>query len=124
MASATVDAFVEGKQFWRLYLATATPWNFELLSLLDGVADSEENASQIDLQSIDYKSLVMWVDQQSTPRLWMRGPFMSLANRRRIWHVCEQLDSVYSGRCARFALSEQERRQRNIRRQQMGLPLD
>lgn len=116
LASPTVDALLGDKPFWKRYLSIHMPWSYELLLLLD-------DESQTSFQNVDFKSLVRWVDQESTPRLWMRGPFMSIANRRRIWHVCEQLESVYSGRAVRFPLTEMEKRQINQRRAHMGMPL-
>ncbi|KAL9468516.1 hypothetical protein ACSS6W_010210 [Trichoderma asperelloides] len=115
LASPTIDALVEDKPFWKQYLSIQMPWSFELLTLLD-------DESQRFFQNVDYKSLVRWVDQETTPRLWMRGPFMSIANRRRIWHVCEQMEPVYSGRLRRFPLSEEERRRSELMRARMGLP--
>lgn len=116
LASPTVDALLGDKPFWGQYLSIHMPWSYELLSLLD-------DESQTPFQNADFKSLVRWVDQESTPRHWMRGPFMSIANRRRIWHVCEQLKPVYSGRDARFPLTVFQKRRVNLRRAQMGMPL-
>ncbi|PON22192.1 hypothetical protein TGAM01_v208873 [Trichoderma gamsii] len=116
LASPTVDALLGDKPFWGQYLSIHMPWSYELLSLLD-------DESQTSFQNADFKSLVRWVDQESTPRHWMRGPFMSIANRRRIWHVCEQLKPVYSGRDARFPLTVFQKRRVNLRRARMGMPL-
>jgi hypothetical protein len=117
LASPTIDALLGDKGFWKQYLPIHMPWSYELLSILD------DDDSKTSLENADFKSLVRWVDQESTPRLWIRGPFISIANRRRIWHVCEQLKTVYSGREARFPLTEIEKRQINQRRAHMGLPL-
>ncbi|EHK45934.1 hypothetical protein TRIATDRAFT_299494 [Trichoderma atroviride IMI 206040] len=114
LASPTVDALLGDKPFWKQYLSVHMPWSYELLSIIDDESQTFQNA--------DFKSLVRWVDQESTPRQWMRGPFMSIANRRRIWHVCEQLKPVYSGRAARFPPTEAEKRRMNLRRAQMGMP--
>lgn len=117
LASPTIDALLGDKPFWKQYLPINMPWSFELLSLFD-------DESQTFFQKVDYKSLVRWVDQEATPRLFMRGPFMSIANRRRIWHVCEQIEAIYSGRQARISLTEAEMRRFNERRARMGtLPL-
>lgn len=115
LASPTVDALLGDKPFWKQYLSVHMPWSYELLSILDDKSQTFQNA--------DFKSLVRLVDQESTPRHWLRGPFMSIANRRRIWHVCEQLKTVYSGRVARFPLTEAEKRQINLRRAHMGMVL-
>ncbi|KAL6901479.1 hypothetical protein GGI43DRAFT_403137 [Trichoderma evansii] len=113
LASPAVDALLGDKPFWKQYLPIQMPWSFELISLFD-------DESQTLFQNVDYKSLVRWVDQEATPRLFMRGPLMSIANRRRIWHVCEQIEGVYSGR-AKFQLTEAEMRRMNERRVRMGM---
>ncbi|KAL7925725.1 hypothetical protein ACQKWADRAFT_282837 [Trichoderma austrokoningii] len=116
LASPTVDALLGDKPFWKQYLSIHMPWSYELLSVLDDKAPAFP-------QNADFKSLVYWVDRESTPRRWIRGPFMSVANRRRIWHVCEQLNTVYSGRAAGFPMTKTEVRQANQRRAAMGMPL-
>lgn len=115
LASPTVDALLGDKPFWKQYLSIHMPWSHELLSIVDDESQTFQNA--------DFKSLVRWVDQESTPRRWMRGPFMGIANRRRIWHVCEQLKTVYSGRVKRFPITESEKRRMNQWRAAMGRPL-
>ena len=46
-------------------------------------------------QDIDYKRVYFWLEQETTPRFAMEGPLLGIANRRRIWHACEQIADVY-----------------------------
>lgn len=72
-------------QFWKLFISWNMPWLWELEKIICDI-------QPIDL---DYKSLDFWLDAEITPRYGMTGPFMGLANRRRIWGACQQLASSY-----------------------------
>ncbi|KAK7059597.1 putative f-box domain protein [Favolaschia claudopus] len=75
------------RTFWETALEYCMPWFWELHALLcDG---------SIDFKPTDFKGLAWWVNQQTLPRDGLRGPFMGIANRRRIWDVCEQLADDY-----------------------------
>lgn len=78
--------------FWRAALSACTPWFWELHNLIRG--------GTLDLQTTEYKGLFLWVDNHTRPRKGLRGPFMGVANRRRIWGVCEQLAAEYRPRVA------------------------
>jgi hypothetical protein len=56
------------------------PW----LNLLWPLLGGEEQQSV----EPDYKRLYLWLDRVTTPNYGMDGPFLSLANRRRIRGVC------------------------------------
>ncbi|KAK4236390.1 hypothetical protein C8A03DRAFT_16969 [Achaetomium macrosporum] len=72
--------------FWKWFLKHDLPWVVELWPLLgEGLHHPE----------LDYKAVYMWLNQATTPRYGMGGPFMVLANRRRIWGACEQLAPHY-----------------------------
>ncbi|KAH6842295.1 hypothetical protein B0I37DRAFT_407388 [Chaetomium sp. MPI-CAGE-AT-0009] len=72
--------------FWKWFLKHDMPWMTELRLLLDNPRLAPEP---------NYKALYMWLIQVTTPRFGMDGPFMGLANRRRIWSVCEELAPRY-----------------------------
>lgn len=72
--------------FWIERIRSDMPWFFELQETLDN-PDA--------MQGKNYKGLFMWADKITTPKLWMSGPFMGLANRRRIWTPCQQLRNKY-----------------------------
>jgi len=73
-------------KFWKGRMKSLLPWFFELHELLK---DPEI------LRNQSAKALCIWADKVSTAKLGMTGPFLGLANRRRIWGVCEQLAGLY-----------------------------
>ncbi|RFU29309.1 hypothetical protein B7463_g7031, partial [Scytalidium lignicola] len=103
-ASVIIDSYFtdQGISFWRRYIEDNMPWNFEMLRLLDSAASDPVNqTTKMESHRMNYTKILLWIDEESTPRRWMRGPFMSMANRRRIWDVCEQLEELYWKQCAR-----------------------
>ncbi|KAL0256786.1 hypothetical protein SLS55_009183 [Diplodia seriata] len=58
------------------------------------------------VEDCDYRKLFLWLEQETRPRGWMDGPFLAVANRRRIWAVCEQLAERYHERLARRAAAD------------------
>ncbi|EKG10186.1 F-box domain-containing protein [Macrophomina phaseolina MS6] len=51
-------------------------------------------------ETTDYKGLFLWLEKYTKPRKGLEGPFMGIANRRRIWGVCEQYAALYAPRVA------------------------
>ncbi|KAL1632887.1 hypothetical protein SLS58_011280 [Diplodia intermedia] len=80
--------------FWKQLIRRSMPWFFELHELME---DSRL------VEDCDYRKLFLWLEQETRPRGWMDGPFLAVANRRRIWAVCEQLAERYHERLARRA---------------------
>ncbi len=72
--------------FWTRRFRQTMPWFSEALDVLDGAAD---------LRRTDLKRFYLWARSVSRPRRFVRGPFMAVANRRRIWGVCEQINARY-----------------------------
>ncbi|OJD31475.1 f-box domain protein [Diplodia corticola] len=62
---------------------------------------------QLMTEDVDYRKLFLWLDHATTPKHWMDGPFLAVANRRRIWGVCEQLADTYHARLARKVLADE-----------------
>lgn len=88
-ASWPVHALLrDNNQFWRQRLrASIFPWFFELRELLEqGQTLSQTNNAQ---------RIFHWADWSTRPRKWLTGPLMGVANRRRIWTVCEKLGEMY-----------------------------
>jgi hypothetical protein len=76
--------------FWRRMIRRELlPWFWELEVLLKTCLSPERN---------DAKDLYLWLDKVTTPMLGLGGPFMSIANRRRIWQVCDQIKKLYMER--------------------------
>ncbi|KAI5456951.1 hypothetical protein BGZ63DRAFT_408421 [Mariannaea sp. PMI_226] len=72
--------------FWMRCIRGHMPWFFEAHDFLDK-SDKLNGKSR--------KMIYRWLDQVTYPRRHISGPFMSIANRRRVWHVCEQLAEKY-----------------------------
>lgn len=70
-------------QFWRERLRDPLPWFFEFQELLE--------EDQTLLQTNDAQRVLQWAERVTRPEKWVAGPLMGIANRRRIWSVCEQL---------------------------------
>lgn len=86
------------RSFWRAAIHSCMPWFWEIHILIKhGTVDDE---------TTDYKGLFLWLEKNTEPRLGMEGPFLGVANRRRIWGVCEQYAPLYS---SRVALNRRER---------------
>lgn len=85
--------------FWRQRIKMDLPWFNELHEIL---AQDETL-----LESVDVKRMMLWVNKVSDPRMWMRGPLMSLANRRRIWAVCEQFKDQYAPKIRKWEENSQ-----------------
>ena len=83
-ASQHVCTITREPQYWagmiQYHLA---PWFWELGDLV-----AEQNF-------VDYKGLFLWLEAVTRPRKGVSGPWMGLANRRRIWGVCGQLADAY-----------------------------
>lgn len=86
------------RPFWRAAIHSCMPWFWEIHILIKhGTVDDE---------TTDYKGLFLWLEKNTESRLGMEGPFLGVANRRRIWGVCEQYAPLYS---SRVALNRRER---------------
>jgi hypothetical protein len=73
--------------FWRSMIrAHLAPWFWEIESLF--VGDEP--------QGFDYKRLFLWLDKVTEPKFGMQGPFIGVANRRRIWSVCGPIADAYT----------------------------
>ncbi|KAJ7280403.1 hypothetical protein C8J57DRAFT_125080 [Mycena rebaudengoi] len=89
-ASYPVHAFfrASNRPFWRAALHSCMPWFWELHGLM-------QDDGPLNKQKMDYMGLFLWLDKMSTPRRGLDGPFLEVANRRRIWAVCKQLADHY-----------------------------
>lgn len=87
-ASWPIHALLQNNnQFWRLRLMQSFPWFFELRDLLE----QDETL----LRTNDAQRIFHWAGRSTRPAKWLTGPLMGVANRRRIWSVCEQLGDMY-----------------------------
>ncbi|KAK0634029.1 hypothetical protein B0T14DRAFT_508253 [Immersiella caudata] len=82
-ASRTLHALLTGKApLWKRGISQELPWFYELIRLLQ---EPEVGAG------LNFSMVLDWAQKVTKPRLAMQGPFLPVANRRRIWGVCEQL---------------------------------
>ncbi|KAK3319995.1 hypothetical protein B0T19DRAFT_276705 [Cercophora scortea] len=87
-ASCRVDCVLSAGngEFWRHRIRTQLPW-------FHGTFQALEAEGIMDNRAI--KGLVAMLDPLTTPRMGLTGVFMGMANRRRIWGLCEQLKVAY-----------------------------
>ncbi|KAI9367010.1 hypothetical protein BJX61DRAFT_547914 [Aspergillus egyptiacus] len=86
-ASGTLYARTASTGWWRRRIVTDMPWYWELQAYLDATRNSAGEA--------DYKRMYLHLERETTVTYGMTGPFMSLANRRRIWGTCQALLGEY-----------------------------
>lgn len=73
--------------FWRLMIRVhIRPFFWELDNFF-------EKATLPD--TFDWRGMFQWLNDISRGEFGMSGPLMNIANRRRIWEVCEQLAPMY-----------------------------
>lgn len=80
--------------YWRRRFETDLPWFYEIHTLLRDLPRPDSR----DARELPPKSLsrfFAWAYHITTPRLGLHGPFMGVANRRRIWEACDQLVGPY-----------------------------
>ncbi|KAI8932283.1 hypothetical protein NX059_010480 [Plenodomus lindquistii] len=89
-ASWLVKFNTDDAGFWQLLIRDRIlPWFWELRIPLI-------NATFPD--GFDHKGLFLWLDAITEPRFAMKGPYMGIANRRRIWYAVQDLVPLYETR--------------------------
>ncbi|KAF9885251.1 hypothetical protein FE257_000611 [Aspergillus nanangensis] len=89
-ASLSMHLVSQHNYFWEKTIQWDMPWLSEFHALKAG----KEKSSLPD--DINYKRLYLWLDNMTAPRYGMDNPSLTgVANRRRIWKVCEQLAPRY-----------------------------
>lgn len=87
MASKQIFTILNtNSDFWRKCIKHKMPWFFELQKILDDPEITKEK---------DLMGLFRWINRETTPRMFMSGHFMSIANRQRIWNVCQIIARPY-----------------------------
>ncbi|KAJ5594936.1 uncharacterized protein N7459_001144 [Penicillium hispanicum] len=97
-------ALSQNISFWLQKFKESMPWFFELHALLPTLMipdDSDDTNRAVGVHSRSPWHFFAWANRITTPRCGITGPFMGVANRRRIWDVCSQLADPY--------LAEQQR---------------
>ncbi|KLJ06740.1 hypothetical protein EMPG_17772 [Blastomyces silverae] len=83
-ASWPVYSATRHPPFWKQLMYWGMPWFWELHKVV------REHPTDL-----DYKNLYLWLDTATVPKYGMDGPFLGIANRRRIWDACTQLAERY-----------------------------
>ncbi|KAM0420629.1 hypothetical protein ACHAPT_011545 [Fusarium lateritium] len=85
------DLIRHNRSFWETRIRKHTPY-FEELG--DTLAEEYES-----LRAQDPRKILLWAEEASKPRVGISGFLMPVANRRRIWGVCEQIARLYDADC-------------------------
>lgn len=91
-ASTYVCDATRAAAFWKHMLRLRIlPWFWESRTLLEDTILPE---------TFDHKGLFLWINHITYPSYGLEGPFMGIANRRRIWDACQPLLPMYRHRVA------------------------
>ncbi|KAM0547292.1 hypothetical protein ACHAPJ_010427 [Fusarium lateritium] len=74
--------------FWKRRIMNQMPYFIELQEIL-------EDGSQL-LAAQDFRKIFFWAQMASEPKSGVTGFMLPIANRRRIWSVCEQIEKHYN----------------------------
>lgn len=86
-ASLSIQLLTQDNFFWKQFMQWDMPWFWELHA-----SQTRKKAPE----DLNYKRLYLWLDSMTTPRYGMDDlSVIGVANRRRIWGVCEQLAPQY-----------------------------
>lgn len=86
-ASLHIHLVTQDNLFWKQYMQQNMPWFWELQAAKNQKAPADLN----------YKRMYMWLEKMTAPRYGMDDvKLIGVANRRRIWGVCEDLADRYN----------------------------
>jgi hypothetical protein len=96
----TADIYSLTSASHHVYTQTRTPsfWKSLLKQRIIDIWFTELEAVYTTLFStadLDFKKLFLWLDAATKPGYGMHGPFVRIANRRRIMHAVEELVPEY-----------------------------
>ncbi|KAF5692432.1 hypothetical protein FDENT_2954 [Fusarium denticulatum] len=94
----TYSSLRNNGSFWRRRIITHLPYFVELHEYLKEQSQSLENR--------DFRKIFLWADAASKPRSGVTRLMFPVANRRRIWNVCEQIGKVYNQEPQQKAVTE------------------
>ena len=91
-ASRQLQAWLHnGAGVWKRMAFSSMPWFVELHELMQEEPDVFTN------RNLNMKKALLWLDHATTGKPFLTGPFMAVANRRRVWTTCEQLADIWLG---------------------------
>ena len=87
-ASPYINNVCQDNVFWKhLIKISISPWFWEFRDISERLPEN-----------VNYKRLFLWLEHITRPKVGRaEGIFSGIANRRRIWHVCEEVRAVYYG---------------------------
>jgi hypothetical protein len=88
-ASHHINLQIQSPSFWKSMLRTRIilPWFPELEDLC--------TTTLFPSPELDFKKLFLWLYHVTNPHFGMQGPFVRIANRRRIWNAVQGLVTPY-----------------------------
>jgi hypothetical protein len=93
--SMVVREVIRGSGVWRRKIHKDMRWAVDVISELFG----EERAERTEENPVDWMKVYMLFDRANAHDAWgMKGDYLGLANRKRIWNVCEQIRLLYEAR--------------------------
>ncbi|KAF5250365.1 hypothetical protein FANTH_4465 [Fusarium anthophilum] len=98
----TYSSLRNNDSFWKRRIITHLPCFFELHQYLKEQSEGLDNR--------DFRKVFLWADAASKPRSGVTRLLFPVANRRRIWKVCEQIEELY----------DQEPRQKDVSKRHLG----
>ncbi|KAL9562023.1 hypothetical protein ACKAV7_013946 [Fusarium commune] len=84
----TFSSLRDNGSFWKRRIITHLPYFFELHEYLKEQSQSLENK--------DVRKIFLWADAESKRQSGVTRFMFPVANRRRIWKVCEQIGEIYN----------------------------
>jgi len=101
IASSHVSTQIHIPTFWKsMIVARILPWFPELKDLCTTVLFASTE--------LNFRELSFWLDSVTQPTYGMVGPFMHIANRRRIMHAVKKLIPLYLNQLQERGLSTKE----------------
>lgn len=86
-ASLSIQSVTQDNWFWKRFIQWEMPWFWKFQT---------SHGSKSFPPDLNYKRLYLWLDKMTAPRYGMDDlTLIGVANRRRIWGVCEQLADRY-----------------------------
>ncbi|KAL4787013.1 hypothetical protein BJX76DRAFT_319763 [Aspergillus varians] len=84
-ASLFIHLLTRDDYFWKRFIESDMPWLWETRMLQNSATDD-----------LDHEQVYLWLESITAPKYGMEdATLMGIANRRRIWGVCDELSRCY-----------------------------
>ncbi|KAL4940216.1 hypothetical protein BDV06DRAFT_24593 [Aspergillus oleicola] len=103
-ASPYIYLLTQDDYFWRRFIESDMPWLWEVKAqdLRKATSKSETGSTSEETMALelDHKRVYIWLNAITKPTYGMDDPaLMGIANRRRIWGACEEVNRGYQALC-------------------------